>query len=293
MNKNIKTAKELVKIARELIADQKTAKWNWKHPFTLDAYNQDVNELAQLITDGKLDVVLVNICGISNRIYFGDKSLYVQIVSHGNKIDENDFNNCFWRSSFYERPSKVYGMKVIYAVTNSSLRGIPALDGCASKRDLESYINIAEGEGDNYLDKLEELKNILIKQWNHFSVDFSKELNMDQMEVGNKGSNEYNYDIPGTNLSFKISYFYQVKEEIRMDRQYDWIGGPEKGSIIYSLTNGQKKIFQKCDRLSYNILYQQSKCQLMMQYKNSCLNTVMKNIRYEYGTLDKLSTLFK
>ena len=160
MNKNIRIAKDLVKIARELIADQKTAKWNWKHPFTFDEYNQDVNQLAQLISSGKLKMILVNIYDMQHDLtQLESDNIYVQIVSPGMKIDKKDFKkdyyDCFSYHYFNKRPSKVRGMKVIYAVTDSGLRNV--LDGCASKRDLESYINIAEGEGDNYLDKLSTL----------------------------------------------------------------------------------------------------------------------------------------
>ena len=55
MNKNVKIAKELIKVAKKLIADQKVAvKWNWKHPFssgpfTPEEYNKKLDELNKII----------------------------------------------------------------------------------------------------------------------------------------------------------------------------------------------------------------------------------------------------
>ena len=60
MNKNIKIAKELIKLAKNLIQEEKTAKWDWKHPFTFDKKKQDNNELQEKIKSGQItDVILV------------------------------------------------------------------------------------------------------------------------------------------------------------------------------------------------------------------------------------------
>lgn len=83
MNKNIKIAKELIKLAKNLIQEEKTAKWDWKHPFTFDKKKQDNNELQDKIKSGQItDVILVRF----DDKYGGDSNWIIEgyIVSPKN-----------------------------------------------------------------------------------------------------------------------------------------------------------------------------------------------------------------
>ena len=54
MNKNVKIAKQLIKIAKSLIAsDNKISKYDIKHPFTFTKNGQGINEVKEAIKNGE------------------------------------------------------------------------------------------------------------------------------------------------------------------------------------------------------------------------------------------------
>lgn len=69
MNKeNIRIAKELIRIAKILVQDEKTAKWNWRHPFSFTQKSQEINELEDKIKNGEInDTVLVKLTDYKNK----------------------------------------------------------------------------------------------------------------------------------------------------------------------------------------------------------------------------------
>ena len=76
MDKNVKIAKELVRLAKSLVSfeDEKTAAWNWKHPFTFDENSQNLNELEDKIKKGEItDTILVNLVGVKTKYEDGGK----------------------------------------------------------------------------------------------------------------------------------------------------------------------------------------------------------------------------
>ena len=77
-NNNIKIAKELIRIAKILIENEKTARWNWKHPFSFTKKSQKIYELEYKIKNDEItDTVLIK---LTNYIVFCKTQIYTNLL---------------------------------------------------------------------------------------------------------------------------------------------------------------------------------------------------------------------
>lgn len=78
-NNNIKIAKELIRIAKNLMQDEKIARWNWKHPFSFTQKIQKIYELEYKIKNGEItDTVLIKLTNYKNK---GESNVYNPVDS--------------------------------------------------------------------------------------------------------------------------------------------------------------------------------------------------------------------
>lgn len=79
INNNIKIAKELIRIAKILIKNEKTAKWNWRYPFSFTKKSQEINNLEYKIKNGEItDIILIKLTNYKNK---GASNIYSPVDS--------------------------------------------------------------------------------------------------------------------------------------------------------------------------------------------------------------------
>ena len=160
MNRNIRVAKELVRLAKSLLAsEERVAKWDWRHPFTFDAKQQELNEIEKKIKNGDSDdTILVRFTDLetvdNSNSHGGDVDVLVGkiIAPEGVRVTPADLNlggtneKCMLRvngpgSDTFEKVDEVGDCHVVYGIATSELEkefnGLVEKSGERKKKEIE------------------------------------------------------------------------------------------------------------------------------------------------------------